>query len=102
MAIATLKTAFVLQGHIYFLPYSVIKMEKVFAVYTDCTLITIKLSLVKYLSKIRQIIGYCPAMYFISEPTKIDFFCQLYIHKYYNTYLLLLLHLTFLSPSLLK
>ncbi len=25
----------------YFLPYSVIKMEKVFAVYTDCTLITI-------------------------------------------------------------
>ncbi len=60
-----------LQGHIYFLPYSVIKMEKVFAVYTDCTLITIKLSLVNYLSKIRrQIIGYCPAVYFISEPTK--------------------------------
>ncbi len=29
-------------------------------------------------------------------------FCQLYIHKYYNTYLLLLLHLTFVSPSLLK
>ncbi len=41
--------SFVLQGHIYFLPYSVIKIEKVFAVYTDCTLITIKLSLVKYL-----------------------------------------------------
>ncbi len=65
-------TAFVLHGHIYFLPYSVIKMEKEFSVYTDCTLITIKLSLVKYLSKIRrQIIGYCPAIYFISEPTKI-------------------------------
>ncbi len=64
-----------------------------YAVYTDCTLITIKLSLVKYLSKIRrQIIGYCPAVYFISEPTKKK--CQLYIHKYYNTYLLLLLHLT--------
>ncbi len=93
LAIATLKTGFVVQGHIYFLPYSVIKMEKVFAVYTDCTLITIKLSLVKYLSKIRrQIIGYCPAVYFISEPT--IFFGQLYIHKYYNTYLLLLLHLT--------
>ncbi len=60
-----------LQGHIYFLPFSVMKMEKVFAVYTDCTLITVKLSLVKYLSKIRrQIIGYCPAVYFISEPTK--------------------------------
>ncbi len=40
----------------------------------------------------RQIIGYCPAVYFISEPT--IFFGQLYIHKYYNTYLLLLLHLT--------
>ncbi len=76
------------QGHIYFLPYSVIKMEKVFAVYTDCTLITIKLSLVKYLSKIRrQIIGYCPAVYFISEPTNFILFSQLYIHKYYNTYL---------------
>ncbi len=58
LAIATLKTGFVVQGHIYFLPYSVIKMEKVFAVFTDCTLITLKLSLVKYLSKIRrQIIG---------------------------------------------
>ncbi len=78
-------------------------MEKVFAVYTDCTLITIKLSLVKYLTKIRrQIIGYCPAVYFISEPTKMYLFCQLYINKYYNTYLLLLLHLTFLSTSLLK
>ncbi len=67
-------------------------MEKVFAVYTDCTLIIIKLSLVKYLLKIRwQIIGYCPAVYFISEPTKSKFFfCQLYMHKYYNTYLLLL------------
>ncbi len=63
-----------------------------FAVYTDCTLITIKLSLVKYLLKIRQIIGYCSAVYFISEPT--NFFCQLYMHKYYNTCLLLLLHLT--------
>ncbi len=74
MAIATVKTGFVVQGHIYFLPYSVIKMEKVFAVYTDCLLITIKLSLVKYLSKIRrQIIGYCPAVYFISEPTNYFF-----------------------------
>ncbi len=70
MAIATLKTAFVLQAHIYFLPNSVINIEKMFAVYTDCTLITIKLSIVKYLSKIRrQIIDYCPAVYFISEPT---------------------------------
>ncbi len=50
LAVATLKTGFVLQGHIYF----EIKMEKVFAVYTDCTLITIQLSLVKYLSKIRR------------------------------------------------
>ncbi len=39
-----------------------------------------------------MVIAYCPAVYFISEPT--IFFCQLYIHKYYNTYLLLLLHLT--------
>ncbi len=54
-------------------------MEKVFAVYTDCTLITIKLSLVKYLSKIRQIIGYCPAVYFISEPTIYYFFVN-YTH----------------------
>ncbi len=30
-------------------------------------------------------------MYFWAN---IFFFCQLYIHKYYNTYLLLLLHLT--------
>ncbi len=63
-------------------------MEKVFAVYTDCTLITIKLSLVKYLSKIRrQIIGYRPAVYFISEPTKSNrsyYIFQLYMHKYYN------------------
>ncbi len=36
-------------------------------------------------------IGYCTAVYFISEPT--TFFCQLYIHKYCNTYVLLLLHL---------
>ncbi len=93
MAIATLKTGFVVQGHIYFLHFSVIKIEKVFAVYTDCTLITIKLSLVNDLSKIRrQIIDYCPAVYFISEPT--TFFCQLYIHKYDNSYILLLLHLT--------
>ncbi len=35
-------------------PYFVIKMENVFVVYiyTDCTIITIKLTLVKYLSKI--------------------------------------------------
>ncbi len=74
--------AFVLQCHIYFLPYSVIKMEKVFAVYTDCTLITINLSLVKYLSKIRQIIGYCPAVYLISEPTKRDNIFSSIIHTY--------------------
>ncbi len=77
---------FVVQCHIYFLPYSVIKMAKVFAVYTDCTLITIQLSLVKYLSKIRQIIGYCPAVYFISEPTKIDFFVN---YTYINSIILI-------------
>ncbi len=36
--------------HIFFLILW-LKMEKVFAVYTDCTLITINVSLVKYLSK---------------------------------------------------
>ncbi len=55
--------------------------EKVFSVYTDCTLITIKLSLVKYLSKIRrQIIGDCPAVYFISEPTNNFFVNYTYIN----------------------
>ncbi len=36
----------------YFLPYSVMKIEKVFVVYTDYTIITIQLSFVKYISNI--------------------------------------------------
>ncbi len=72
------KTGFVLQGHILYMNntvvidsinYSteaikyistfVIKMENVFVVYiyTDCTIITIKLTLVKYLSKILYLSG---------------------------------------------
>ncbi len=66
-----------------------------FAVYTDCTLITIKFSIVKYLSKIRrQIIDYCPAVYFISEPTKIDliFFVN---YTYINIIILIIIITTF-------
>ncbi len=58
-----LKTAFVVQGHIYFLPYSVIKWIKIKVsvayIYIDCTIITI-------------LCYYCPAVYFISSQLKVN------------------------------
>ncbi len=82
-------TAFVLQAHIYFLPNSVINIEKMFAVYTDCTLITIKLSIVKYLSKIRRQIIVQQYILFLSQLILLIFFVVNY--TYINIIILIII-----------
>ncbi len=85
------------QGHIYFLPYSVIKMEKsVCSIYTDCTIITIKLSLVKYFiknitqDKLLVIVQQC--ILFLSQ-LKVRFFFVNY--TYVNIIIIIIIITTF-------
>ncbi len=78
-----LKTAFVLQGHIYFLPYSVIQMDKnksVSSIYTDCTIITI---------------WCCPAVYFFLSQLKVRDNNCFVNYTYINIIILILIINTF-------